>query len=108
MPHSFFEYKDDKVRDEVIGLIADPYTMSDQWSRHQIYVKLEKDHLDTATFFTILRLKWRNVRKMIAENMHKLQHEANDNEVDILQQKHLHLKAFEMQIAKQLGNVTIV
>lgn len=104
----FFEYKDDKVRDEVIGLIADPYTMSDQWSRHQIYVKLEKDHLDTATFFTILRLKWRNVRKMIAENMHKLQHEANDNEVDILQQKHLHLKAFEMQIAKQLGNVTIV
>lgn len=104
----FFEYKDEKVRDEVIGLIADPYSISDQWSRHKIYVKLERDHLETATFFTILRLKWRNVRKMIADNMNKLQHEASDKEVEILQQKHLHLKAFEMDIAKQLGNVTIV
>lgn len=103
----FFEYKDEKVRDEVIGLIADPYTMSEQWSRHQIFVKLEKDQLDVATFRTILRLKWRNVRKMIADNMNQLQQEINENEIGILQQKHIHLKMFEMDIAKQLGNVIV-
>ena len=103
----FFEYEKEDVKQEVYSLISDPYSVSENWRKHQIFVKHEKDYLFDASYRTIMRLKWRNVRKMIFDNMQILTTSINPDEVDHVQTKHLHLKEFEMQIAKELGNVTI-
>lgn len=103
----FFEFENEEVKQEVYALIAEPYNISENWRRHQIYVKHEKDYLNDATYRTVLRLKWRNVRKMQLDNMSGLNQEATSDEVEHIQTKHLHLKDFEREIAKELGNVTI-
>ena len=103
----FFEYENEEVKQEVYSLVADPYNISENWRRHQIYVKHEKDQLTDATYRTVLRLKWRNVRKMQIDNMQGLTKDATAEDIEIIQTKHLHLKDFEKEIAKELGNVTI-
>lgn len=103
----FFEYPDEEVKNEVIGLVSDPYSMSDRWAAHRIYVTEEKHILDIAAYRAVLRLKWRNARKMLMDNMNKLQGAIQEEEIEKIQLTHKALKEFEMQIAKELGNVTI-
>ena len=67
-----------------------------------------KIFLKKTTYNNILRLKFRLVKKMIIDNLKNLNNESeNINEEEIMK-IHNKLKSTEMEIAKQLGNVTSI
>lgn len=91
----------------VIDILVDKYEISNGWlDKHKIIVPQETDKLKINSFYSVLRLKWRLVQKMIKANMEKLIEDKPDkNEEDILRM-HNELKKLEMSIASELGNVT--
>ena len=63
--HYFVNHPDEKLASEVIGIIATPYELSDNWKKNKIYVKQEEDDLLKTIITTLnpLRSEERRVGK---------------------------------------------
>ena len=101
------KYKD--IKEDVIDLSANKYEISRQWKdKFNIHVSDEIDSLKKNTYTNILRLKFRLIRKMIKDNMQNLSKSDTVNIDKETLELHSKLKSAEIEIAKQLGNVTTV
>ena len=101
------KYKD--IKEDVIDLSANKYEISKQWKdKFNIHVSDEIDSLKKTTYTNILRLKFRLIRKMIKDNMQNLSKSDMVNIDKETIELHSKLKSAEIEIAKQLGNVTTV
>ncbi|MBU2916288.1 MULTISPECIES: DNA primase [Reichenbachiella] len=101
-------HDDDEIKREAVNLSTERYELSHNWSdKFQISVAHERDSLRTSAMGNILRLKFRIIQKMIAENMEKMKTATDDNEIDGFLSIQKDLKEMEMAIAKELGNVTV-
>ena len=105
----FFSEEYESIKNEVIDLSTSKYEISNKWrDKFNIHVSEESDSLKKTTYNNILRLKFRLVKKMINDNLKNLNNESeNINEEEIMK-IHNKLKSTEMEIAKQLGNVTSI
>ena len=105
----FFSEEYESIKNEVIDLSTSKYEISNKWKdKFNIHVSEESDSLKKTTYNNILRLKFRLVKKMINDNLKNLNNESeNINEEEIMK-IHNKLKSTEMEIAKQLGNVTSI
>ena len=105
----FFSEEYESIKNEVIDLSTSKYEISNKWKdKFNIHVSEESDSLKKTTYNNILRLKFRLVKKMINDNLNNLNNESeNINEEEIMK-IHNKLKSTEMEIAKQLGNVTSI
>lgn len=105
----FFSEEYDSIKNEVIDLSTSKYEISNKWKdKFNIHVSEESDSLKKTTYNNILRLKFRLVKKMINDNLKNLNNDSeNINEEEIMK-IHNKLKSTEMEIAKQLGNVTSI
>ncbi len=102
------DHEDKEVRKVAVDLSTERYEVSPNWSdKYEISVAHEKDKLKDSTFSYILRLKFRVVQKMIADNMEKMKAAQNEEEIDECLLTQTGLKEMEMSIAKSLGNVTV-
>ena len=101
------KYKD--IKEDIIDLSANKYEISKQWKdKFNIHVTDEIDSLKKTTYTNILRLKFRLIRKMIKDNMQNLSKSDMVNIDKETIELHSKLKSAEIEIAKQLGNVTTV
>ena len=106
----FIQNGSPQVRKEVIDLVHQKHEPSNLWhDRFKIYVpnEAEVSKLERVAYTNILRLKQRVVRKLIEENLAKLE---NAQEVEVQNesiQVHKELKKVENEIAKALGNVIL-
>lgn len=97
---------DEEIKKEVIDLISERYDISHNWEgRFKIYVPREHEILNSVVFSNILRLKFRTIQKLIAENMEELKKSDSMEVQDRLLNVHLELKKSEMEIAGHLGIV---
>lgn len=104
----FLQHEDEEVRRVAIDLSTEKYELSPNWTdKYQIMVAHERDKLKTSAYTNILRLKFRIIQKMIADNMDKMKAAENDEDVDECLRVQGGLKEMEMSIAKVLGNVTV-
>ncbi len=105
----FLSEEYDSIKKEVIDLSTSKYEISNKWKdKFNIHVSEESDSLKKTTYNNILRLKFRLVKKMINDNLKNLNNQSeNFNEEEIMK-IHNKLKSTEMEIAKQLGNVTSI
>ena len=105
----FLEGKYKDIKEDVIDLSANKYEISKQWKdKFNIHVSDEIDSLKKTTYTNILRLKFRLIRKMIKDNMQNLSKSDMVNIDKETIELHSKLKSAEIEIAKQLGNVTTV
>ena len=117
------EYKKDKVidinyflsgdfvdiKDDIIDLSSNRYEISKQWkNKFNIHVSEESDSLKKTTYTNILRLKFRLIRKMIKDNLQNLDKSDKHSIDEDVIKLHNKLKSAEVDIAKELGNVTSV
>ena len=101
------DYKD--LKTDIIDLSASKYELSDKWkNKFNIHVSDESDDLKKSTYSNILRFKFRLIKKMINENLQILNSNINFEKQQETIKIHNKLKSAEMDIAKQLGNVTSV
>ncbi len=101
----FVEKGTEQVKREVIDLITNKHELSENWSKHSIFVPSPEDVLDNMVYVTVLRLKYNLVKKLITENVEKLKTAQGDAEEQKLQQIHTKLKESEVEIGKSLGIV---
>ena len=67
----------------------------------------ESQTLKNSTYTNILRLKFRIIQKMIAENMENIKSASEEEQINKFLSIQGDLKSMEMTIAKTLGNVTV-
>ena len=72
------------------------------------HVTDESDSLKKTTYNNILRLKFRLIKKMINDNLKNLGSDCETYSEEEVINTHNKLKSAEMEIAKQLGNVTSI
>jgi DNA primase len=97
---------DEEIRKEVIGLMVNRYEISKTWEeRFKILVPKETDVLGHLVFTNILRLKFRVIQKLIADNMTEMKNTREEEQQIRLLKIHAELKRSEMEIAKMLGVV---
>lgn len=102
----FIHNEDEKTKNAVIDIIAEKHSLSENWeAKFNIFVARETDELKKAAFQSIIRLKFRIIRKMIQNNMDKLKSATNDEEITAILESHQQLKGLEVVIAKEIGNV---
>lgn len=93
----------EETKKEVIDLITQRYEISNLWmDKFQIHVPKEEEILPSVVFSNLLRLKYRMVKKLIAENKEELRN-AEPEEQQKLLQIDVALKDSRNQLAKQLG-----
>lgn len=101
-------HEDAAVKKMAVDLSAERYEISPNWSdKYQIFIAHERDELKNSALKNILRLKFRIIQKMIADNMSKIKSAESDQEIDEYLSIQTGLKSMEMSIAKSLGNVTV-
>lgn len=104
----FLDHTDPEIKRAAVDLSTDRYEISTNWSeKFQINVAHESQTLKNSTYTNILRLKFRIIQKMIAENMENLKSASEEEEVNKFLSIQGDLKSMEMTIAKILGNVTV-
>jgi len=97
------------IKDDIIDLSSNRYEISKQWkNKFNIHVSEESDSLKKTTYTNILRLKFRLIRKMIKDNLQNLDKSDKENIDEDVIKLHNKLKSAEVDIAKELGNVTSV
>ena len=92
-----------EVKTEIIDLLTERYEISNLWmDKFQIHVPTEEEILPDVAYTNLLRLKYRVIKKLIAENREELRMAGSED-----QQKLLHvdvaLKKSRNEIAKLLG-----
>ena len=105
----FLSEKYNDIKNDVVDLSTSKYEISNNWKeKFNIHVADESDSLKKTAYNNILRLKFRLIKKMINDNLKNLESDSeNIDEKEILN-THNKLKSAEIEIAKQLGNVTSI
>ncbi|MEP2023455.1 toprim domain-containing protein, partial [Reichenbachiella sp.] len=104
----FLDHEDHAVKQAAVDLSTERYEISTNWSeKFQINVAHESQTLKNSTYTNILRLKFRIIQKMIAENMENIKLASEEEQINKFLSIQGDLKSMEMTIAKTLGNVTV-
>ncbi len=103
---TLLESSSGKIKLEIINLISEKYDISSLWmDKYQIYVPREKEILSDVAYSNLLRLKYRVIKKLIADNSEELrQAQAEEEEMKLLKVD-LELKKSRNELAKLLGIV---
>ena len=105
----FLSEKYNDIKNDVIDLSTSKYEISSKWKeKFNIHVTDESDSLKKTTYNNILRLKFRLIKKMINDNLKNLGSDSETYSEEEVINTHNKLKSAEMEIAKQLGNVTSI
>ena len=105
----FLTQEHEDLKKDIIDLSATKYELSDKWkNKFNIHVNDEFDDLKKSTYANILRFKFRLIKKMINENLQILNSNVDYKKQQETIKIHNKLKSVEIDIAKQLGNVTSI
>lgn len=105
-PKSLLEVTQGDMKVEIIDLMTEKYEISHQWmDKYRIYVPQEKERLSDVAYSNLLRLKYRVIKKLIADNREELRQAEVQEQEQRLLQVDLELKKSRNEIAKLLGIV---
>jgi len=109
--HYYLENEPDDIKDVVISVLVDEekYSTSNGWfEKHKIVVPTEESYLRRSALTNIYRIKFRVVKKLIAEEMNEFgNREEDDSKVtdNEFLDRIMDLKSIEVEIAGLLGTV---
>lgn len=102
-PRRLMDQVSGKLKQEMIDLMSERYEISNLWmDRYRIHVPTEEEILPHVVYSNLLRLKYRVVKKLIAENREELR-TADPDEQQKLLKVDVALKNSRNELAKQLG-----
>lgn len=102
----FLSSENNQIAKTAIDLISSKYEISEGWAKLQVYVLDEGEKIEKVAYLMINRLKWRRLRWMIKKNLKEIEQCKNEEDLMILQKKHVDFKRAEVNLAKEIGNVT--
>ena len=104
----FHHSEKEEVRNEVISLAFEKYTISENWSKlHEIFVPTEVDKLAEMAYTNILRLKKAHNQKNMRNFKEKMALETDAMEQEKLLGYFMNAKEIEKELSKLLGTVVL-
>ena len=100
----FTSNEDEQVAHLAIDLLSSPYKL-DQWERHEIFVKMEENHLSETVQDALLRYKDQIIDAEQREIQKALKEEQDVDNQLILLKKKKHWDELRLQINEKLGIV---
>ncbi|MFN6943420.1 MAG: DNA primase [Cytophagaceae bacterium] len=97
--------EDEEIRKTIIDLVTNKYSISEGWGKHEIFIPTDVEILSSISHKIILRLKKKEIEKLIKENQKTMLDALSEEDLLKAQQVHLHLKALLKEIAVMLGTV---
>ncbi|HLF33917.1 MAG TPA: DNA primase [Cyclobacteriaceae bacterium] len=97
----------EEVRKEVIDLVTSRFDISENWSKRQINVPVERDFLGKSVLENVVRLKHRIILKLIEDNNKEIRKSADDKKTEQLLKIGIELNQFKADLARQLG-ITVI
>ncbi|WMJ75103.1 DNA primase [Cytophagaceae bacterium ABcell3] len=98
-------HADEDVRKTVIDLVTNKYSISEGWTKFEVFIPSDLELLSNITHKIILRLKKKEIEKLIKENQKTMLESVSDEDLLHAQQVHMHLKSLLKEIVKELGTV---
>jgi DNA primase len=104
----FHHSENENIRNEVISLSFEKYTISENWSKlHEIFVPTEIDKLSEMAYTNILRLKKAHNQKNMKNFKNKLSTETDIAEQEKLLGYFMNAKEIEKELSRLLGTVVL-
>lgn len=104
--HDFLQIENHEIRQTVVDLVAEKYTLSDKWfEKGGVRVPTKDEKLHKVAYEAIMHMKWKVIQRMIQENQKHLKDASTDEEQNHFLQIHAELKNIEREIASLLGNI---
>lgn len=104
----FHNSENEELRNEVISLSFEKYTISENWSKlHEIFVPTETDKLSEMAYTNILRLKKAHNQKNMKGFKQQLSTEKDTVEQEKLLGYFMNAKEIEKELSKLLGTVVL-
>ncbi len=99
----------ESVKNTVIDIISEKYTVSENWEKQNIFVPAADHDLGKRMTDDINRLKWKKIRELkdgVREELKKMSedHETEEHYIKLLKYFN-ELKSMEKEISRVLGNV---
>ncbi len=94
-----------EIQEAIIDLVSTPYELSNNWKKHNIYVKNEEDELSKAVIYAVLSLKSKRTGQQMKIIMDKLKNATDLAESKLLMMEYDHLKGLSILIQKALNRV---
>jgi len=101
-PELFINSDNNEIAKDVIDLITSPYELSQNWERHKIYVKTEKDNLSVTVLSTLLPLRVKNINRKLKDISEKIKNSDDSAEQVILMNEFYELKNLSREIDEEL------
>lgn len=108
---NFIYHDDKKIQDLAVDIYSSRYELSKVWKRKETYIELPGENLGMEVPKALLAYKNRIITKAIKDILDKIAIAANSDDfenVSALQKQQINLKEIQKQIAKRLGERTII
>jgi DNA primase len=98
----FVNHEDPEIAEATVNLLASPYDLSENWEKHQIYVKQETDDLQQAIMSIILPLRSKLIGRELKNISEEMKNTKDDGAIFVLQQRFYELKKVAAEIDGEL------
>lgn len=103
----FINHQDPEISEAAVDFFSNPYSLSDNWETHMIYVAKEDADLKKAVFKSIYSFKIQKLMQLIDQTQEKLKKLSSDEEMEALLEQQKLLFEAKKQISNELGRVVL-
>lgn len=103
----FVTHSDKNVSTLAIDLISTPYSLSENWEKHGIFVTTEEAILKKSVYSAIYSLKSKKLAKLIQESQKSIKEAKDDEELFALLEKQNQMNILKKKLNELLGRVVI-
>jgi len=103
----FINHHDENILQIAVDILSSRYELSENWKKHRILVKTETNMLKYAVTSTLFSLKAKKLDLLITENQKEMKKAKSEEDLLILQNKHIELKKTSLLINKELSRIII-
>jgi DNA primase len=103
----FLLHSDPDIASLSIDLSIIPYELSGNWEKNQIFVNHESEKLKDSVCSAVLAFKAKKIERMMVEIQKKIKESGSNEDLMILMNQLVKLKATSMEIHDQLGRIII-
>ncbi|MBI9037956.1 MAG: DNA primase [Bacteroidales bacterium] len=103
----FINHHNENILKIAVDILSSRYELSENWKKHRILVKTETNMLKYAITSTLFSLKAKKLDLLITENQKEMKAATTEEDLLILQKKHIELKKTSLLINKELSRIII-
>ncbi len=100
-------YTDPAISQAVIDIMTSPYSLSENWAKNQIYVKLEEDRLQSAVLHSVLAFKSCKVDQELYSLLKEVKEMTEESDIITMIEKIKALQEIQRRINGEMGRTLI-